>query len=110
MPYEQLSERERYVICHLHRYGLTHAEIGRRLNRHRGTIGRELTPWATSVGKPKSLPRTRPIPRRLNLDMIFLPWISLLPSIRPMPYASGDAYHIDLRGFAIHHGECLKRI
>ena len=26
MPYEQLSEQDRYVICHMHRYGLTHAD------------------------------------------------------------------------------------
>ena len=31
MPYEQLSEYDRYVICHMHRYGFSNGEIGRRL-------------------------------------------------------------------------------
>ncbi|MBN4061217.1 IS30 family transposase, partial [bacterium AH-315-I18] len=42
MPHAQLTTNERYAITHLHHAGVSNAEIARRLNRHRGTIGREL--------------------------------------------------------------------
>ena len=42
MPHAQLTTNERYVITHLHNSGVSNAEIARRLNRHRATIGREL--------------------------------------------------------------------
>ncbi len=40
--YEHLSYAERLTISDGHRAGLSKAEIARRLNRHRSTIGREL--------------------------------------------------------------------
>lgn len=42
MSYRHLSLNERYVIHHLRLYGLSCREIGRRLERHHSTIGREL--------------------------------------------------------------------
>jgi transposase, IS30 family len=42
MAYTQLTLQERYVIYHLRLFGLTFREIGRRLNRHHTTIGREV--------------------------------------------------------------------
>lgn len=42
MSYTHVSLGERYVIYHLSLYGLSQREIGRRLNRHHSTIGREI--------------------------------------------------------------------
>ena len=42
MSYKQITQDERYLIQHHLRQGLSAAAIGRVLNRHRGTIGREL--------------------------------------------------------------------
>lgn len=42
MSYSHLTERERYVISHLHVSGCSHREIGRRLKRSHTTIGREI--------------------------------------------------------------------
>ena len=43
MPYGHLNSEERYVIYHLRLFGLSLREIGRRLERHHTTIGRELS-------------------------------------------------------------------
>ena len=43
MSYAQLTSEERFTIYHLKLYGLSHREIGQRLNRHHSTICRELT-------------------------------------------------------------------
>jgi len=42
MTYHQLTSEERYMLSALRRQGLTQAQIGRQLGRHRSTIGREL--------------------------------------------------------------------
>jgi IS30 family transposase len=42
MSYTHLTEQERNCIFHQQMIGLSNAEIARRLNRHRATIGREL--------------------------------------------------------------------
>lgn len=42
MTYHQLTDEERYTIAALRREGLNHAQIGRRLGRHRSTISREV--------------------------------------------------------------------
>lgn len=42
MSYAHLSLNERYVIYHLLLLGLSHREIARRLERHHGTISREI--------------------------------------------------------------------
>ena len=42
MPLTQLTKNERYQITHLHLAGFTHAQIARRIGRHRATVGREL--------------------------------------------------------------------
>lgn len=42
MSYTHLTEQERVCIFHQEMAGFSHAEMGRRLNRHRATIGREL--------------------------------------------------------------------
>ena len=52
MPYIHLTLNERYVIYHLVLYGLSYAEIGRRLGRHKSTISREVrrnNPYPESV-------------------------------------------------------------
>lgn len=42
MPQTQLTMEDRYVITHMHQAGFSNAAIGRRLGRHRATVGREL--------------------------------------------------------------------
>lgn len=42
MFYRHLTERERYVISHLHGSGISNREIGRRLQRSHTTISREV--------------------------------------------------------------------
>jgi transposase, IS30 family len=41
MPYTQLTQHERYCIYHQKAFGFSDAEVGRRLGRHRATVGRE---------------------------------------------------------------------
>jgi len=43
MPHHQPTTYERYLITHLHQAGFGNADIGRRLGRHRATVGRELS-------------------------------------------------------------------
>ncbi len=49
MPYTHLTQKERFFIYHMRMAGWSSAKIGRTLDRHRSTVGRELrrnsTPW-----------------------------------------------------------------
>ncbi len=51
MPYHHLIDHDRYVIFHLNLYGLSQAEIGRRIGRCRSTISRELRRNGNIVGQ-----------------------------------------------------------
>ena len=42
MSHKQITQGERYLIEYHQRKGLCPAEIGRLLNRHRSSVGREL--------------------------------------------------------------------
>jgi IS30 family transposase len=50
MPKSQLTMGERCVITHMHAAGHAPAAIARRLDRHRGTVGRELARNADALG------------------------------------------------------------
>ncbi|AWN14995.1 IS30 family transposase [Salinisphaera sp. LB1] len=50
MSYSHLSSEERRVIFHCFMYGVTRAEIARRLGRHRSTISREIKRGARRYG------------------------------------------------------------
>jgi len=69
---QQLTVEERERVAQFWNQGLSKAEIGRRLNRHRSTIGRELarngdgaTYWA-SAAQQKARGRRRRRPRKLD--------------------------------------------
>jgi IS30 family transposase len=75
MPVNQLTTDERYQITYLHMHGHSPAEIGRRLGRHRATIGRELTRNADPMGgyhylsaQAQADTRRRVASRRYKLD------------------------------------------
>ena len=51
MSYRHLTDHDRYVIYHLNLYGLSRAEIGRRLGHCRSTISRELRRNDNGVGQ-----------------------------------------------------------
>lgn len=75
MPMSQLTTDERYQITYLHMNGHSPAEIGRRLGRHRGTIGRELERNADPMGgyhylsaQAQADTRRRVASRRYKLD------------------------------------------
>ena len=51
MSYRHLTDHDRYVIYHMNLYGLSGAEIGRRLGRSRSTISRELRRNGNGVGQ-----------------------------------------------------------
>lgn len=75
MPTHQLTTDERYQITYLHMHGHSPAEIGRRLGRHRATIGRELERNADPMdgyhylsAQAKADTRRRIASRRYKLD------------------------------------------
>lgn len=51
MPYKHLNDHERHVICHLNLFGLSKAEIGRRLKRPASTISREIKRNTNAMGQ-----------------------------------------------------------
>jgi IS30 family transposase len=51
MPYKHLNDHERNVICHLNSFGLSKAEIGRRLKRSTSTISREIKRNLNAMGQ-----------------------------------------------------------
>jgi IS30 family transposase len=51
MSYQHLTDHDRYVIYHLYLFGLSSAEIGRRIGRHRSSISRELRRNANRMGE-----------------------------------------------------------
>jgi IS30 family transposase len=51
MSYHHLTDHDRHVIYHLNLYGLSRAEISRRLGRSRSTISRELRRNANHMGQ-----------------------------------------------------------
>ena len=51
MPYQQLSEQERQVICALDWAGWTRAAIARRLGRHRATAPPSAGSWTATAGR-----------------------------------------------------------
>ena len=51
MPYKHLNDHERNVICHLNSFGLSKAEIARRLNRSTSTISREIKRNLNAMGQ-----------------------------------------------------------
>ena len=42
MPYNHLTQKDRYVISHLSLAGYSHREIGRRIGRSHSTVSREI--------------------------------------------------------------------
>ena len=51
MSYRHLTDHDRYVIFHLNLFGLSRAEIGRRIGRCRSTISRELRRNGNIIGQ-----------------------------------------------------------
>ena len=51
MSCQHLTDHDRYVIHHLHLFGLSRTEIGRRIGRHRSTIARELRRSVNRMGE-----------------------------------------------------------
>jgi IS30 family transposase len=53
--YRQITSGERYTLGALHAQGLSQAEIGRQLGRHRSTISRELKRIGPATTGPTDL-------------------------------------------------------
>jgi len=75
MPYTHLTQKERYFIYHMRMAGWSPARIGRRINRHRSTVSREIgrnsTPWGRYLddhAERKARARRRAVCRRPCTD------------------------------------------